>query len=81
VTPMRTLRFLLRKELLQIRRDKAMLRLLIAMPVVQLLILSSAATFEIRSSRMYLVDEDHSTVSRGLVQPPRRRTSGCWTAT
>jgi ABC-2 type transport system permease protein len=65
---MRTLRFLLRKELLQIRRDKAMLRLLIAMPVVQLLILSSAATFEIRSSRMYLVDEDHSTVSRGLVQ-------------
>lgn len=65
---MRTLRFLLRKEFLQIRRDRAMLRLLIVMPALQLLILSSAATFEIRSTRMYLVDEDHTTASRGLVQ-------------
>lgn len=65
---MRTLRFLLRKEFLQIRRDRAMLRLLIIMPAMQLLLLSSAATFEIRRTRMYLVDEDHSTVSRGLVQ-------------
>ncbi|HLM66240.1 MAG TPA: ABC transporter permease [Longimicrobium sp.] len=65
---MRILRFLLRKEFLQIRRDKAMLRMLVAVPVVQLLLLSSAATFEIRRSRMYLVDEDHSRTSRGLVQ-------------
>jgi ABC-2 type transport system permease protein len=65
---MRTLRFLLRKEFLQIRRDRAMLRLLVIMPAMQLLLLSSAATFEIRRTRMYLVDEDHSTVSRGLVQ-------------
>ncbi|HEX6040996.1 ABC transporter permease [Longimicrobium sp.] len=65
---MRTLRFLLRKEFLQIRRDRAMLRLLIVMPAIQLLILSSAATFEVRGTRMYLVDEDHTTVSRGLVQ-------------
>jgi ABC-2 type transport system permease protein len=65
---MRTLRFLLRKEFLQIRRDRAMLRLLIIMPALQLLLLSSAATFEIRRTRMYLVDEDHSTTSRGLVQ-------------
>jgi ABC-2 type transport system permease protein len=65
---MRTLRFLLRKEFLQIRRDTAMLRLLIIMPAIQLLLLSSAATFEIRRTRLYLVDEDHSTVSRGLVQ-------------
>jgi ABC-2 type transport system permease protein len=65
---MRVLRFLLRKEFLQIRRDRAMLRMLVAVPVVQLLVLSSAATFEIRRSRMYLVDEDHSSVSRGLVQ-------------
>lgn len=65
---MRTLRFLLRKEFLQIRRDRAMLRMLIVMPAIQLLILSSAATFEIRSTRMYLVDADHTTASRGLVQ-------------
>src|SRR5690348_9060646 len=65
---MRTLRFLLRKEFLQIRRDRAMLRLLLVMPVVQLLVLSSAATFEIRRAPFYLVDEDHSSVSRGLVR-------------
>jgi ABC-2 type transport system permease protein len=65
---MRTLRFLLRKEFLQIRRDRAMLRLLVVMPALQLLILSSAATFEIRGTRMYLVDQDHTTASRGLVQ-------------
>lgn len=65
---MRTLLFLLRKEFLQIRRDRAMLRLLLIMPAIQLLVLSSAATFEIRRTRMYLVDEDGSTVSRGLVQ-------------
>lgn len=65
---MRTLRFLLRKEFLQIVRDRAMLRLLIAMPVVQLLVLSSAATFEIRRAEMVVVDADRSATSRGLVQ-------------
>ncbi|HEX8429905.1 MAG TPA: ABC transporter permease [Longimicrobium sp.] len=65
---MRTLRFLLRKEFLQIFRDRAMLRLLIGVPVVQLLLLSSAATFEIRRARMYVIDNDHSEMSRGLVQ-------------
>lgn len=65
---MRTLRFLLRKEFLQIRRDRAMLRLLVGMPIVQLLILSSAATFEIRSTNMYVVDLDRSGASRGLIQ-------------
>ncbi|MEX0906867.1 MAG: ABC transporter permease [Gemmatimonadota bacterium] len=71
---MRTLRFLLRKEFLQIVRDRAMLRLLIAMPIVQLLILSSAATFEIRSSRTWVIDDDHSAMSRGLTQ--RLQVSG-----
>jgi ABC-2 type transport system permease protein len=65
---MRTLRFLLRKEFLQIRRDRAMLRILIVMPIIQLLVLSSAATFEIRRAPLYLVDEDHSSVSRGIVE-------------
>ncbi|MFL5383282.1 MAG: ABC transporter permease [Longimicrobiaceae bacterium] len=64
---MRTLRFLLRKEFLQIRRDPAIMRMLVVMPLVQLLLLGNAATFEIRSSRMYVVDEDHSPASRGLV--------------
>ena len=63
---MRTLRFLLRKEFLQIVRDRVMLRLIIVMPVVQLVILSSAATFEVKRARMYLVDLDRTELSRGL---------------
>lgn len=65
---MRTLLFLLRKEFRQVVRDRAMLRLLIVLPAVQLLLLSNAATFEVREAPLYLVDLDHSSVSRGLVQ-------------
>jgi ABC-2 type transport system permease protein len=64
---MRTLRFLLKKEFLQIARDHVMLRLIIAVPIVQLVILSNAATFEVKRSYMYLVDNDRSELSRGLV--------------
>ena len=74
---MRTLRFLLRKEFLQIFRDRFMLRLSIVVPIVQLLILSSAATFEVKRASMYVVDRDHSASSRALVdrlQASRRFT-------
>ncbi|MEP6732845.1 MAG: ABC transporter permease [bacterium] len=64
---MRTLRFLLRKEFLQIFRDRFMLRLSIILPILQLLILSSAATFEVKRARVYVVDRDHSAASRALV--------------
>ena len=71
---MRTLRFLLRKEFLQIFRDRFMVALMFVMPIAQLLILSSAATFEVKSARMYVVDRDHSVSSRALVD--RLRASG-----
>jgi ABC-2 type transport system permease protein len=64
---LRTLRFMLRKEFLQIFRDRFMLRMSIMMPIVQLLILSSAATFEVKSAKVYVVDRDHSSASRGVV--------------
>ena len=64
---MRALRFLLRKEFLQIFRDRVMLRQLMLMPVTQLLLLSSAATFEVRSSRLWVVDLDRTPASRGVV--------------
>lgn len=75
---MRTLRFLIRKELLQIRRDRGILGMLIAMPILQLLILSNAATFEIRRTKMYVVDFDRSAVSTGIVQ--RLAASGLFEA-
>ena len=71
---MRALRILLVKEVLQIFRDRFMLRLSILMPIIQLLVLSNAATFEVKSARVYVVDRDASTMSRGVVN--RLRASG-----
>lgn len=64
---MRALRFLLRKEYLQIARDHVILGMLFVMPMVQLLLLANAATFEVKSARLYVVDHDHSGMSRRLV--------------
>ncbi|MEO8579464.1 MAG: ABC transporter permease [Gemmatimonadales bacterium] len=64
---MQSLRYLLRKEFLQIFRDRLMVAQLMLMPVIQLLLLGSAATFEVKTARMYVVDRDHSEASRGLV--------------
>ncbi len=65
---MRVLRVLLRKEFLQIRRDVVILRMLFIMPVIQLIVLANAATFEVKQSRVWVVDQDHSEVSAALVQ-------------
>jgi ABC transporter DrrB family efflux protein len=64
---MRTLRFLLRKEYLQIFRDRIMVAQLLLLPVIQLALLANAATFEVTSARLVVVDEDGSATSRGLV--------------
>lgn len=64
---MRTLRFLLQKEFRQIFRDPAMLRLMLIMPVIQLLILPQAADYEIKNIKLAVVDMDHSQYSRLLV--------------
>ena len=63
----RIVRVLLRKEYLQIFRDKLMLRQMIMMPFIQLLLLSSAATFEVKTANVFLVDRDRSATSRALV--------------
>ena len=64
---MRTLRFLLRKEFLQIVRDRTLLGMIFMMPLIQLIILANAVTFEVTSARMYVVDRDRSTMSLGVV--------------
>lgn len=64
---MRTLRFLLRKEFLQIVRDRTLLGMIFMMPLIQLIILANAVTFEVTSARLYVVDRDRSTRSRGVV--------------
>ncbi|MGZ8831444.1 MAG: ABC transporter permease, partial [Thermoanaerobaculia bacterium] len=64
---MRALRFLLRKEFLQIFRDRFLVAQMLLVPIIQLLLLSSAATFEVKTGRLFVVDRDHSEASRGLV--------------
>lgn len=65
---LRALRFLLRKELLQIFRDRVILRMLFVMPIVQLVVLSNAATFEVKRARLWVVDHDRTAVSRGVAE-------------
>lgn len=63
---MRTIQFILQKEFLQIFRNKAMLPILFVMPIVQLLVLSFAATYELKEASFALVDYDQSSLSREL---------------
>ena len=64
---MRTLKFLLRKEFLQIFRDKLIPRMILALPIIQLIILPYAATYEIKNITLSVVDHDHSEYSRKLI--------------
>lgn len=64
---MRTLRFLLEKEFRQIFRNKSILRMIIALPLVQLLVMPLAADFEIRSINVSIVDHDRSATSQKLI--------------
>lgn len=63
---MRTIQFILQKDFLQIFRNKAMLPILFVMPIVQLLVLSFAATYELKEASFALVDYDQSSLSREL---------------
>lgn len=64
---MRTLLFLLQKEFRQIFRDPSIIRIILIMPVIQLLILPWAADYEMKSIKLAVVDQDHSGYSRQLI--------------
>jgi ABC-2 type transport system permease protein len=64
---MTTLLALLRKEFIQIVRNKPILLMMIGMPIVQLLILAHAATFELQKVEMVVVDNERSAESRRLI--------------
>lgn len=64
---MRTLRHLLRKEFRQIFRNSIILRMIIALPIVQLLILPLAADFDFKNINISVVDHDRSTYSHKLI--------------
>lgn len=64
---MRTLKILLEKEFRQIFRNPAILRMIFMMPAVQLLIMPLAADYEVKQVSIVVVDYDHSSYSKNLV--------------
>ena len=65
---MRRVLFLVRKEFSQIFRDRVLLFQLLAPPFIQLLVVTSAATFEVRSMDVHLVDRDRTAASRQVAR-------------
>lgn len=64
---MKTILFIIQKEFRQIFRNRSMLPIIFVLPMVQLLILSNAASFEIKNIKFSYIDNDHSVASRELV--------------
>lgn len=63
----KVLKFLIRKELQQAKRDRAIIRMAIVIPCILLLILPWAATFEQKEIRLSIIDNDHSSYSQLLL--------------
>ena len=68
---MRTVLYLIQKEALQVLRDRVMLFQIIMIPIVQLLLVTSAATFEVQQAEVHLVDADHTPASRRVADAVR----------
>lgn len=64
---MRVIFYIIQKEFRQIFRDKVMLPIIIVVPMIQLLVLSYTATFEIKNTRLVVVDHDKSPTSLALI--------------
>lgn len=61
------IREVVRKELLQLRRDPRLRRVILVAPVIQLLVFGYAVSTDVRHTATFLVDQDRSPVSRELV--------------
>ena len=64
---MKILGFIIQKEFKQIFRNKGMLPIIFIMPLIQLIILSNAATFDIENIKFSYIDKDHTPYSRELI--------------
>ena len=65
---MKVLRHIVRKEFIQLRRDRKMIPLLVAAPILQLLILGYAANLDVNQIPLVLVDRDRTAQSRDLAE-------------
>lgn len=64
---MSTLFYLLEKEFRQIFRNKTILRMILVVPIMQLLIMPLTADYEIKNINVGIIDNDHSSYSRELI--------------
>ncbi|MBI5010853.1 MAG: ABC transporter permease [Bacteroidia bacterium] len=64
---MRTILYLIRKEFIQIFRNKFISKAIFAVPIVQMLILVPAITFELKNVDIVIIDKDMTPESRGLI--------------
>ncbi len=60
--------FIIEKEFKQIFRNKGMLPIIFALPILQLILLANAATFDIKNLKIGINDNDKSTFSRELIR-------------
>lgn len=65
---MKTIFYIIQKEFRQIFRNKGMLPIIFAVPLLQLVILSNAATFEVKNIKFAYIDNDRTSVSRALIE-------------
>lgn len=65
---MKIILYIIRKEFKQIFRNKGMLPIIFILPILQLVILSNAATYEIKNIQFGYLDADHTSLSRGLIE-------------
>lgn len=68
---MNRLLYIIQKEFIQIFRNKAILPMMTVAPIVQMIVLSFAATNEVKNVQVAIVDQDHSTYARRLVEKIR----------
>lgn len=64
---MRTILIIIRKEFIQVFRNRTMLPIIFLVPIVQMLVLVYAATLEMKHIDMAVVDNDLSPASRKLI--------------
>ncbi len=64
---MKTILFIIQKEFKQIFRNKSMLPIIFILPLMQLVILSNAASFEVKNIKFSYIDNEKSALSRQLI--------------
>ncbi len=65
---MKIIGYIIQKEFKQIFRNKSMLPIIFILPLIQLIILSNAATFEVKNINFSYIDNDHTSTSRALIE-------------